>query len=124
MERIIRLFAGSVLLISLGLAYWIHPYWLILTILVGINLLQSGFTDWCPMMWVLNKLNIKKTGTGKTEMMARGISGGLVLVSMLLVIFIRGYWGWLSVIVALNLIQFYFTSRCPIVFILKRSGIQ
>ncbi|MBX7220832.1 MAG: DUF2892 domain-containing protein [Blastocatellia bacterium] len=57
-ERALRLIAGIVVLASLGLAYWGNPYWLLLTAFVGLNLLQSGFTDWCPMVWILEKLGL------------------------------------------------------------------
>ncbi len=55
MERILRGIAGLVILVSLALAVWVNQNWLWLTALVGANLLQSAFTDWCPMMWFLKK---------------------------------------------------------------------
>lgn len=58
-ERLLRLIAGSFILISLGLSYVHHPYWLFFTAFVGLNLFQSGITDWCPMMWFLKKLGFK-----------------------------------------------------------------
>ena len=55
-EAVIRRFAGVFVLLSLALGFWVHPAWFLFTAFVGLNLLQSGLTDWCPMMWVLGKL--------------------------------------------------------------------
>ena len=55
----LRLIAGTFVLLSLGLGYWIHPGWYLFTAFVGLNLLQSAFTKWCPMMWLLGKLGLK-----------------------------------------------------------------
>ena len=50
-ERGLRLIAGIVVLLSILLA-WLHsPYWVGLTAFVGLNLFQSAFTNWCPMVW-------------------------------------------------------------------------
>ncbi len=57
-ERALRAMAGSVVLISLGLAWLVHPGFLWLTGFVGLNLLQSAFTNWCPAMWVFRKLGL------------------------------------------------------------------
>lgn len=59
MERTLRGIAGGLLLISLLLAYYVSPLWLWFTAFIGLNLLQSAFTNWCPMMWLLKKLGIK-----------------------------------------------------------------
>ncbi len=52
-ERIVRGAAGAVVLASLILARYHSPYWLWLTAFMGINLLQSAFTDWCPLLSLL-----------------------------------------------------------------------
>ena len=59
MERILRGIAGALLLVSLLLAYYVNPQWLWFTAFIGLNLLQSAFINWCPMMWILKKLGIK-----------------------------------------------------------------
>ncbi len=59
MERALRGIAGFFVLLSLLLAYFINHNWLWFTVLVGFNLFQSAFTNWCPMMWVLRKCGIK-----------------------------------------------------------------
>jgi hypothetical protein len=57
-ERAVRLIAGSFILLSLALAHYVSPYWYLFTAFVGLNLFQSGFTDWCPMMTFLRKLGV------------------------------------------------------------------
>ncbi|RME75759.1 MAG: DUF2892 domain-containing protein [Planctomycetota bacterium] len=59
-ERLLRLIAGCFILFSVGLSYWHSPYWLIFTAFVGLNLLQSAFTNWCPMVWLLQKLGFPR----------------------------------------------------------------
>ena len=58
-ERMLRGIAGSFILISLVLAVLVNPAWLWFTALVGLNLLQSAFTNWCPMMTILKKCGVK-----------------------------------------------------------------
>ncbi len=58
-ERILRGMAGFLTLLSLALAYWVSPKWLYFTAFIGLNLLQSAFTNWCPAMTILKKLGIK-----------------------------------------------------------------
>lgn len=58
-ERALRLLAGAMILLSIALAHWVSPYWLLLTAFVGLNLLQSGVTNWCPAMMVLRALGLK-----------------------------------------------------------------
>lgn len=60
MERILRGIAGAFILVSLLLAYFVSPLWLWFTAFVGLNLLQSAFTGWCPMMWLLGKMGMEK----------------------------------------------------------------
>jgi DUF2892 family protein len=58
-ERGLRLAAGIVVLLSVGLAHWVSPYWLLLTAFAGANMFQSAFTNWCPMVWFLAKLGLQ-----------------------------------------------------------------
>jgi hypothetical protein len=58
-ERLLRGIAGFFVLVSVLLAHYHSMYWLFFTALVGLNLLQSAFTNWCPMMWILKKLGVK-----------------------------------------------------------------
>ena len=57
-ERIVFGFAGAMILISLALGLFVHPYWFGLTGFVGLNLLQMSFTRFCPMAIILKKLGI------------------------------------------------------------------
>lgn len=57
-DRIVFAFAGSVILISLLLAHWVSPWWLLLTAFVGLNLLQSAFTGFCPLALILKKAGV------------------------------------------------------------------
>ena len=60
MEQYIRAFAGTMILISLLLTVMFSQWWLLLTAFVGINLLQSAFTGFCPAEMILEKFGIKK----------------------------------------------------------------
>lgn len=57
-ERYLRLVAGVVVLVTLSLGHWVSPYWYLFTAFVGLNLVQSAFTAWCPMMTILRKLGV------------------------------------------------------------------
>ncbi len=59
-DEIIHVFAGFVVLTTSLLGYSHHRYWLFLTMLVGLNLFQYGFTDFCPLAIVLKKLGVKE----------------------------------------------------------------
>lgn len=58
-NRALRLLAGIFILISLGLAVYVNKNWLWFTAFIGLNLLQSAFTNWCPAMWIFRKLGLK-----------------------------------------------------------------
>ncbi len=58
-ERYLRLIAGFFVLLSLALGYWVNPSWLLFTAFVGLNLFQSAFTNWCPMMMILRKAGVR-----------------------------------------------------------------
>lgn len=51
----LRMIAGFFILLSAALGYFIHPAWFLFTAFVGLNLIQSAFSRWCPMMWILEK---------------------------------------------------------------------
>lgn len=57
-ERVIVIFAGFFIMVSLALSHYHSPYWLWFTAFVGFNLFQSGFTGFCPLAIILKKLNI------------------------------------------------------------------
>jgi len=55
-ENFIRILAGSMVLVSAALVYFVSPWWLLLTCFVGLNLIQSALTGFCPPSLVLAKL--------------------------------------------------------------------
>lgn len=55
-EQFIRILAGVMILLSVALTVWGSPWWLLLTCFVGINLIQSSFTGFCPPSLLLRKL--------------------------------------------------------------------
>jgi len=57
-DRIVLAFAGTMVLLSLALSYYVSPYWLFLTGFVGLNLLQASFTGFCPLAIILKKLGV------------------------------------------------------------------
>ena len=57
-ERWLRCMAGVMVLLSTALAHLVSPYWHILTAFVGLNLLQSAFTNWCPAVSMLKALGV------------------------------------------------------------------
>jgi hypothetical protein len=59
-ERALRGMAGTVVLLSLALGYAVSPYWYLFTAFVGLNLLQSAFTNWCPAMWAFRRLGLQE----------------------------------------------------------------
>ena len=56
----LRMVAGAFILISVALGVWVNPWFFAFTAFVGLNLLQSAFTRWCPMMWILGKAGCAK----------------------------------------------------------------
>ena len=66
-ERALRGIAGFFVLVSALLAHYHSPYWLFFTGFVGLNLLQSAFTNWCPMMDILKRLGVKCQVSAKNE---------------------------------------------------------
>ena len=60
-ERMLRLVAGVFVTASVLLGMYVHQYFLWFTLFVGLNLAQSAFTNWCPMMTILRKLGVKES---------------------------------------------------------------
>jgi hypothetical protein len=59
LNRWLRMIAGLFVMASLALGYFVSAWWLLLTAFVGLNLFQSAFTNWCPMMTFLKKLGVR-----------------------------------------------------------------
>lgn len=62
-ERLIRIFAGFLVLASLALGVFVNPHFLWFTAFVGLNLFQSGFTRLCPLESILRRLGVRSAGT-------------------------------------------------------------
>ena len=60
-ERALRLIAGVVVTASVALGYFVSPYWFLLTAFAGLNLFQSGLSNWCPAMTILRKLGVRES---------------------------------------------------------------
>jgi len=58
-DRYLHVIAGAFIVISLALGYWLSPYFYLFTAFVGLNLFQSGLTNWCLMSTILRKLGVK-----------------------------------------------------------------
>ncbi|MCJ2377179.1 DUF2892 domain-containing protein [Vibrio sp. ZSDZ34] len=59
-ENGIRILAGTMLLVSLALTHFVSPWFILLSIFVGLNLIQSGFTGFCPPRKLLLKMGLKE----------------------------------------------------------------
>jgi Inner membrane protein YgaP-like, transmembrane domain len=58
-DRAALAFAGVMILVSLLLAWYVSPYWLLLTVFVGLNMLQAAFTGFCPAAMIFRRLGLK-----------------------------------------------------------------
>ncbi|TXH62370.1 MAG: DUF2892 domain-containing protein [Tolumonas sp.] len=55
----VRVMAGTMVLLSVALTYWVSPWFVLLTLFVGVNLIQSAFTGFCPAEKVFRKMGLK-----------------------------------------------------------------
>jgi Inner membrane protein YgaP-like, transmembrane domain len=58
-DKAVLVFAGFMVLLSLALTYFVHPAWMLLTIFVGLNMIQSAFTGFCPAAMLFKTLGFK-----------------------------------------------------------------
>lgn len=58
-DRFVLAFAGTVVLVSLALGYFVSPWWFLLTAFVGLNMLQAAFTGFCPLAIALRKAGVQ-----------------------------------------------------------------
>lgn len=63
-ERIVRAVAGTFVLTSIALAFYVNIQWLWLGVFVGVNLLQSSFTRFCPLEKILDAFGVDKCTDG------------------------------------------------------------
>lgn len=62
LDRYLRLIAGFFILLSLALGWFVNPLFYLFTAFVGVNLFQSAFTNWCPVIAVLRMAGVRETG--------------------------------------------------------------
>ncbi len=56
LDRAVFAFAGCVVLLSVALAHYVHPYWIALAVFAGLNMFQAAFTGFCPAAMIFKKL--------------------------------------------------------------------
>ncbi len=58
-DRMVMAFAGAMVLLSIALAHFVSPWWMLLAGFVGLNLFQSAFTGFCPLAIILRRLGVE-----------------------------------------------------------------
>lgn len=58
-DRMVFAIAGFMILLSLGLGIFVHPYWFFLTAFVGLNMFQAAFSGFCPLAILLKRFGVK-----------------------------------------------------------------
>ncbi len=126
----LRLMAGSVVLISLALGTYVSQNWFYLTGFVGLNLLQSAFTGWCPAISIFTKLGLKQEACNTTGMSVNQavhiLAGSIILGTVIAVMAIQVNIMLLAVtaVVGASLIQSAFTGWCPGMTIARLLGFK
>ena len=64
LNEMLRAIAGFFVLLSVALGWFVNPWWFAFTAFVGVNLVQSAFTRWCPMISLLRKLGVPEVRGG------------------------------------------------------------
>lgn len=59
-DNMLHAIAGFFIILSVALGVYVSPYFFLFTAFVGLNLFQSAFTNWCPMMTILRKLGVRE----------------------------------------------------------------
>jgi hypothetical protein len=72
LENAIRILAGTMVLISLSLAHWVSEWWLLLGVFVGVNLIQSALTGFCPAEIIFRKLGVGQDATPSGRAQTQG----------------------------------------------------
>ncbi|BBB30168.1 YgaP family membrane protein [Neptunomonas japonica] len=126
----LRLMAGTVVLISLALGSYINPNWFYLTGFVGLNLLQSAFTGWCPAITIFKKLGLQQESCNVAGMnVNQGIhimAGSIILGTVIAVLFfsINILIFVITAIVGVSLLQSAFSGWCPGMSIVRFLGFK
>ena len=114
----LRLMAGSVILISLTLGTYADPAWYYLTGFVGLNMLQSGFTKWCPAVTIFRIFKLKEQSCDSGMSVHQGvhiIAGSAVLITVAAFMFFAApQWIlYITAVVGASLLQSAFSGWCP-----------
>ncbi len=126
----LRLMAGTVVLISLALGTYVSQNWFYLTGFVGLNLLQSAFTGWCPATTIFKKLGLKQEScniTGMSVNQAIHILAGSIILGTVIAVMIFNVTTTLFIITAIvgaSLLQSAFTGWCPGMTITRLLGFK
>ncbi|MCP4596985.1 DUF2892 domain-containing protein [Neptuniibacter sp.] len=126
----LRLMAGTVILISLALGTYINANWYYLTGFVGLNLLQSGFTKWCPAVFFFQKLGLKAEACVSEGMSVHQglhiIAGSVVLltVAAVMVLAMPANLLIITAVVGVSLAQSAFTGWCPAMSVAQLLGFK
>ena len=126
----LRLMAGTVVLISLALGTYVSQNWFYLTGFVGVNLLQSAFTGWCPAITIFKKLGLKQESCNMSGMSVNQavhiLAGSIILGTVIAVMFFNVNITLLIVtaVLAASLIQSAFTGWCPGMTITRLLGFK
>ncbi|KEA62768.1 Rhodanese-related sulfurtransferase [Marinobacterium lacunae] len=109
------------------IGYAVHPWGYYLTAFVGLNLLQSAFTNWCPAMSLFRALGLKEQRCSKGMSVHQGVHliAGVLVLATLGAVFIASAPQQILVITALiglSLVQSSFTGWCPAIFMSKMLG--
>jgi hypothetical protein len=142
-ERYIRIFAGAMILSSVGVGAFVNPWGLVLAAFVGANLFQFGVTELCPMKTILVKLGVRLICDGCPKQFLtesdgvlgmnsrldvtrtiRIVAGAFVLISTALGAFVSPNALIFTAFVGANLFQFGITGLCPMATALCRLGFQ
>jgi hypothetical protein len=126
----LRLMAGSVVLISLALSHYFSPNWLYLTGFVGLNLLQSAFTGWCPAVTIFQKMGLQQATcntSGMSVNQAVHIIAGSVILGTVVAVVAFGVTTSLLIVTAVigaSLLQSAFTGWCPAMMMARLVGFK
>lgn len=59
LDRVVMMFAGAMVLLSVVLTLWVSPYWIWFTVFIGLNMIQSAFTGFCPAAAIFRRLGVR-----------------------------------------------------------------
>lgn len=60
LDRAVLRFAGFIVLLSIALAWFVHPYWIGLAVFAGLNMIQASFTGFCPAATIFRRLGVRQ----------------------------------------------------------------